>query len=80
MLGHANGGIAIDAHAETHFDIGAGGTADCVDGSILVTCLAGLPLEHEETIFIPGDLMRLHPERIHSHFMLRLFILFGLWV
>ena len=77
MLRHADGREAIDAHAEAHFYIRTRGPADGIHQFVLMRGLAGLIGEHEQTILVPGDLVRLHPERIHMHFVLRLLVRFS---
>ena len=77
MLRHADGREAVDAHAEAHFDIGAGGPADRVHQFVLARDFPALGGEHEEAVLVPGDFVRLHPEGIEAHFVLRLFVLFA---
>ena len=62
MLGHADRGEAVDAHAEAHLHVGPRGVADGVHGFVLLG--AG---KHEQAVLVPSHLMRLHPEGIHAY-------------
>ncbi len=67
MLSHADRGIAIDAHAETHLYIGPRGSADRVHLSILRCRFPRLISKHEKTVLVPRDFVRAHPECFDAH-------------
>ena len=81
MMGHADGGIIILAHAEAHLDVGLGRTGDGVGnfierggGGNLLLKLSLLVLIHEQLVFAPRHLARAHPERFNLDLVLRAFV------
>src|SRR5262249_41006843 len=77
VLGHANRGKSVLAHAEAHLHIGPGGVGDYVCNFIsvfvsrdAVASLFFLIWIHEQLVLIPGDFAAAHPEWRNFYLML----------
>ena len=83
-MGHANGGVAVFAHAEAHFDVGLCGFCYCVSKDIVVGFFGGGLNKfhffgiHEEFVLVPSDFAFAHPKGGNLDFHLRPFVVFAM--